>query len=159
MTASKQKPSGGPLTRDITSVEYYDTVFALAESPKQKGLLWAGTDDGLIQLTIDDGRNWKNVTPPQLPEWSTVSLIEPSPHDAATAYVAVDRHRLDDFRPLILATHDSGKTWTTIAAGIPDGAYVHAVREDPNAVDCSMPGLRPASISLLTMAAIGNRCS
>jgi len=128
---SKQKPSGGPLTRDITSVEYYDTVFALAESPKQKGLLWAGTDDGLIQLTIDGGRNWKNVTPPQLPEWSTVSLIEPSPHDAATAYVAVDRHRLDDFRPLILATHDSGKTWTTIIAGIPDGAYVHAVREDP----------------------------
>src|SRR5467141_63084 len=128
---SKQKPSGGPLTRDITIFEYYDTVFALAESPKQKGLLWAGTDDGLIHLTVDDAKNWKNVTPPQLPEWSTVSLIEPSPHDAATAYVAVDRHRLDDFRPFILATHDSGKTWTNISAGIPEGAYAHAVREDP----------------------------
>jgi photosystem II stability/assembly factor-like uncharacterized protein len=128
---SKQQPSGGPLTRDITSVEYYDTIFALTESPKQKGLLWAGTDDGLIHLTIDDGKNWKNVTPPQLPEWSTVSLIEPSPHDAATAYVAVDRHRLDDFRPWILSTHDSGKTWTLITAGIPEGAYLHAVREDP----------------------------
>src|SRR5580704_5878322 len=127
----KQKPSGGPLTRDITSVEYYDTVFALAESPKQKGLLWAGTDDGLIHLTTDDGKNWSNVTPPQLPEWSTVSSIEPSPHDPATAYVAVDRHRLDDFRPLILVTHDSGKTWDIITSGIPATAYVHAVREDP----------------------------
>ncbi len=127
----KQKPSGGPLTRDITSVEYYDTVFALTESPKQKGLLWAGTDDGLIHLTTDDGKSWSNVTPPQLPEWSTVSSIEPSPHDPATAYVAVDRHRLDDFRPLILVTHDSGKTWEIITSGIPATAYVHAVREDP----------------------------
>jgi photosystem II stability/assembly factor-like uncharacterized protein len=128
---SKQKPSGGPLTRDITSVEYYDTIFALAESPRQKGLLWAGADDGLIHVTNDDGKSWQNVTPPQLPEWSTVSIIDPSPHDAGTAYVAVDRHRLDDFRPLILATHDSGKTWTIITNGIPEGAYVHAVREDP----------------------------
>jgi photosystem II stability/assembly factor-like uncharacterized protein len=128
---NKQQPSGGPLTLDITSVEYYDTVFALAESPKQKGTLWAGTDDGLIHLTTDDGKTWNNVTPPQLPEWSTVSLIEPSPHDAATAYVAIDRHRLDDFRPLILATHDSGKTWSVITSGIPPTAYVHAVREDP----------------------------
>ena len=128
---SKQQPSGGPITRDITSVEYYDTVFALAESPKQKGLLWAGTDDGLVQVTTDDGKTWNNVTPSQLPEWSTVSLIEPSPHDAATAYVAVDRHRLDDFRPLILATHDYGKTWNVIVSGISNTAYVHAVREDP----------------------------
>jgi photosystem II stability/assembly factor-like uncharacterized protein len=128
---SKQQPSGGPLARDITSVEYYDTVFALAESPKQRGLLWAGTDDGLIQLTTDDGKTWSNVTPPELPEWSTVSLIEPSPHDASTAYVAVDRHRLDDLRPLILATHDYGKTWSVIVSGISNTAYVHAVREDP----------------------------
>jgi photosystem II stability/assembly factor-like uncharacterized protein len=128
---SKQQPSGGPLTRDITSVEYYDTVFALTESPKQKGLLWAGTDDGLIQLTTDDGKTWSNVTPPELPEWSTVSLIEPSPHDASTAYVAVDRHRLDDLRPLILATHDYGKTWSVIVSGISNTSYVHVVREDP----------------------------
>lgn len=85
----------------------------------------------MIHLTTDDGKIWNNVTPPQLPEWSTVSSIEPSPHDAATAYVAVDRHRLDDFRPLILVTHDSGKTWDIITSGIPVTAYVHAVREDP----------------------------
>jgi photosystem II stability/assembly factor-like uncharacterized protein len=128
---TKQQPSGGPITLDITSVEYYDTVFALAESPRQRGLLWAGTDDGLIHLTRDDGQHWTNVTPKDMPAWSTVSLIDPSPHDAATAYAAIDRHKLDDFKPLIYRTHDSGKTWTRIVSGIPDGAYVHAVREDP----------------------------
>ena len=76
---SKQKPSGGPITLDITSVEYYDTIFALAESPLQKGPIWAGTDDGLIQLTRDGGKNWENVTPKDMPEWSMVSIIEASP--------------------------------------------------------------------------------
>jgi photosystem II stability/assembly factor-like uncharacterized protein len=128
---SKQQPSGGPITLDITSVEYYDTVFALGESPRQAGLLWAGTDDGLIHLTRDDGKTWLDVTPKDMPAWSMVSLIDPSPHDTATAYVAVDRHKLDDLKPLIYRTHDSGKTWTRIMTGIPDGAYVHAVREDP----------------------------
>jgi photosystem II stability/assembly factor-like uncharacterized protein len=128
---SKQQPSGGPITLDITSVEYYDTVFALAESPRQPGLLWAGTDDGLIHLTHDDGQHWTNVTPKDMPAWSMVSLIDPSPHDPASAYAAIDRHKLDDFKPLIYRTHDSGKTWTRIVTGIPDGAYVHAVREDP----------------------------
>ena len=128
---SKQQPSGGPLTLDITSVEYYDTVFALAESPKQKGLLWAGSDDGLVHLSADDGAHWSNVTPAGLPEWSTIDLIEASPHDAATAYLAVDRHKLDDIKPYIYKTADSGKTWTAITTGLPDGAFVHAVREDP----------------------------
>src|SRR6059058_4615592 len=127
---SKQQPSGGPLTNDITSVEYYDTVFALAESPLKKGTLWAGTDDGLIHVTTDDGQHWSNVTP-KMPEWSTVSLIDPSPHDANAAYVAVDRHKLDDFKPYIFKTTDLGKSWNAIVNGIPDGAYVHAVREDP----------------------------
>jgi photosystem II stability/assembly factor-like uncharacterized protein len=127
---SKQKPSGGPLTNDITSVEYYDTIFALAESPVKTGLLWAGTDDGLVQVTTDDGQNWANVTP-KMPEWSTVDLIEASPFDANTAYVAVDRHKLDDFKPYIFKTTDLGKTWAAITNGIPDGAFVHAVREDP----------------------------
>ena len=128
---SKQQPSGGPITLDITSVEYYDTVFALAESPLQKGLLWAGTDDGLIHLTRDDGQSWKNVTPKDMPAWSMVSLIDPSPHDPASAFVAIDRHKLDDFKPLIYRTHDGGNTWTRIVTGIPDGSYVRAVREDP----------------------------
>jgi len=127
----KQKPSGGDITLDITSVEYYDTVFALAESPLQKGLLWAGTDDGLIHLTRDDGKNWENVTPKAMPEWSMVSIIEASPHDAGTAYAAIDRHKLDDFNPFIYKTHDFGKTWTLINSGIPAGSYVRSVREDP----------------------------
>ena len=127
---SKQQPSGGPLTNDITSVEYYDTVFALAESPVNKGTIWAGTDDGLVQVTSDDGQHWSNVTP-KMPEWSTVDLIDPSPHDGNTAYIAVDRHKLDDFKPYIFKTTNLGKTWSAIVNGIPDGAYVHAVREDP----------------------------
>ena len=128
---SKQQPSGGKITLDITSVEYYDTVFALAESPLQQGMLWAGTDDGLIQLTRNDGKTWENVTPKDMPEWSMVSIIEASHHDPGTAYAAIDRHKLDDFNPLIYKTHDYGKTWTRINNGIPPGAYVHAVREDP----------------------------
>ena len=127
---SKQQPSGGPLTNDITSVEYYDTIFALAESPKQKGMIWAGTDDGLVHVTTDDGQHWANVSP-KAPEWSTIDLIEPSPHDANTAYVAIDRHKLDDLKPYIFKTTDAGKTWSAITTGIPDGANVHAVREDP----------------------------
>ncbi|MFN2476236.1 MAG: glycosyl hydrolase [Chthoniobacterales bacterium] len=128
---SKQQPSGGQIQLDITSVEYYDTIFALAESPKQRGTIWAGTDDGLIHLTTDDGAHWANVTPKLLPEWSTVDLIEASPHDANAAYVAVDRHRLDDIKPYILKTADAGKTWSAIVNGLPEGAVVHAVREDP----------------------------
>jgi len=128
---NKQVSSGGPLTKDNTSVEYYDTVFAIAESPVQKDLIWAGTDDGLIHLTRDGGKNWTNVTPKGIPDWSLVSIIEASPHDAGTAYAAVDTHKLDDLRPYIFKTTDFGKSWTKITNGIPDGAYTHAVREDP----------------------------
>ena len=128
---NKQVSSGGPLTKDNTSVEYYDTVFSIAESPVQKDLLWAGTDDGLIHISRDGGKNWANVTPKGIPEWSLVSIIEASPHDAGTAYAAIDTHKLDDFRPLIYKTADFGKTWTKIVNGIPDGSYTHAVREDP----------------------------
>jgi len=128
---SKQKVSGGPITEDNTSVEYYDTIFALAESPREKGLLWAGSDDGLIHITRNGGGSWQNVTPPTMPEWGLVSLIDPSPHSAGTAYVAVDRHKSDDFKAYIFKTADYGKTWAQIAAGIPEGDYVHAVREDP----------------------------
>ena len=111
---SKQVSSGGPLTKDNTSVEYYDTVFTIAESPVQKDLLWAGTDDGLIHVSRDGGKNWTNVTPKGMPEWSLVSLIEASPHDAGTAYAAVDTHKLDDLKPYIYKTTDFGKTWAKI---------------------------------------------
>jgi photosystem II stability/assembly factor-like uncharacterized protein len=130
---SKQLPSGGPITLDITSVEYYDTVFTLAESPVRKDLLWAGTDDGLIHVTQDGGKNWSNVTSKSWPEWSMISIIEASQFDPNTAYVAIDDHRLDDFRPYIYKTTDLGKSWTRISDGIPDGAFVHAVRQDPKA--------------------------
>jgi photosystem II stability/assembly factor-like uncharacterized protein len=128
---SKQQDSGGPITKDQASVEYYDTIFSLAASPKQDGVLWGGTDDGLIQLTRDAGKTWTNVTPKAIPEWSMVSLIEASSFDAGTAYAAIDAHKLDNFKPYILKTMDFGKTWTSIPAGLPDGSYVHAVREDP----------------------------
>ncbi|HET7105743.1 MAG TPA: hypothetical protein VFI38_02970 [Candidatus Acidoferrum sp.] len=128
---SKQESSGGPITKDNTSVEFYDTVFTIAESPKKKEVLWAGTDDGLIQLSPDGGKTWQNVTPKGMPEWSLVSMIEASPHDAASAYAAVDCHKLDDLKPYIYKTSDSGKTWTKLTKGIPNGAYVHVVREDP----------------------------
>ena len=85
---TKQQDSGGPITKDQASIEFYDLIFTVAESPKQKGVIWAGTDDGLIQITRDDGKSWTNVTPKSLPEWAMVSLIEPSPFDAGTAYAA-----------------------------------------------------------------------
>jgi len=127
---SKQEASGGPITKDITSVEYYDTIFAIAESPLRKGLIWVGTDDGLIQLTQNAGGSWTLVTPAAMPAWGTVSMIEPSRFDANTAYVAVDRHKLDDIKPYVFVTHDLGRSWTRLDAGLPEGSFVHAVRED-----------------------------
>jgi photosystem II stability/assembly factor-like uncharacterized protein len=128
---SKQQPSGGPIDIDDTGTEYYDTIFAVAESPVVKDLIWAGTDDGLIQITRDSGKNWANVTPMQIPEWSRISLIDASPFDAGTAYAAVDRHQNDDMHPYIFKTADYGKTWTKITNGIPENTFVRAVREDP----------------------------
>ena len=130
---SRQKWSGGPITGDNTGVEHYCTIFAVAESPREKGLVWAGSDDGLVHVTRDGGANWTNVTAnvPRLPEWGTVSLVEPSPFDAATAYLVVDNHRMDDPRPHLWKTADYGKTWKSLAAGLPQDVYLHAVREDP----------------------------
>jgi len=128
---TKQHVSGGDITLDDSGTEYYDTIFAVAESPITKGLLWVGTDDGLIQISRDDGKNWTNVTPKDLPEWSRVSQVEASPHDAGTAYIAVDRHQNDDLLPYIYKTSDYGQTWTKLTRGIPEGSFVRAVREDP----------------------------
>ena len=130
---SKQKWSGGPITGDNTGAEYYDTIFAIAESPKQAGVLWAGSDDGLVHVSRDGGKNWANVTRniPGIPEWGTVDCIEASPFDAGTAYVVVDAHRLDDMRPYLYKTTDYGKTWERRVGKLPPEVYLHVVREDP----------------------------
>ena len=129
----KQQWSGGPITGDNTGAETYCTVFALAESPKAKGLLWAGTDDGKVHVTADDGKAWADVTAnvPGLPDWGTVECLEPSPHDADTCYLVVDNHRNDDPRPHVWKTADRGKTWATLSGTLPQEANANVVREDP----------------------------
>jgi photosystem II stability/assembly factor-like uncharacterized protein len=129
---TKQEASGGPITKDNTSIEYYDTIFTVQESPHEAGTIWAGTDDGLVQLTRDGGKSWQNVTPKGLPEWIQVNSLEVSPHDKATAYIAATMYKFDDFRPYIYKTNDYGKTWTKITKGIPDNAFTRVVREDPS---------------------------
>jgi len=128
---SKQQSSGGPLTKDNTSVETYDTIFAIAESPKTPDLIWVGSDDGLVHVTQDGGAHWSNVTPKGLPDFATVQSIEPDPDKPGTAYVAADRHRLDDFKPYAFRTEDYGKSWTPISAGLAQNAYLHVIRRDP----------------------------
>ena len=130
---TKEQWAGGPITGDNTGVETYCTIFAIAESPKQKDLIWVGSDDGLVQVTRDGGKSWKNVTQAMtgFPEWGTVSLIEPSPFDAATAYIVVDAHRLDDMRPYLYKTTDYGATWKRLDGKLAQDVYLHAVREDP----------------------------
>lgn len=129
---AKQKSSGGAITQDNTSIEYYDTIFTVAESPLSKGQIWAGTDDGLVQLTRDAGKTWTNVTPKGMPEWIRINTIEPSPFDAATAYVAATNYQQDDFKPYLFKTSDYGKTWQKIVNGIPDTHFTRTIKEDPN---------------------------
>ncbi|HJZ97105.1 MAG TPA: hypothetical protein VKE70_11420, partial [Candidatus Solibacter sp.] len=123
-----------PLTaKDIDQqmTDRFGVVYALAPSPRDPKLLWAGTDDGLIHVTRDDGKTWSNVTPPELTSWSKVSQMEASHFDPETAYASVDRHRIADNRAYIYRTRDGGKTWKNAAAGIPEGAYVNSIKEDP----------------------------
>jgi photosystem II stability/assembly factor-like uncharacterized protein len=131
---SRQGSSGG-LTPDNIGVEYAGTVFAITESPKEAGLLWAGTNDGLVQVSRDGGKNWTNVTKniSGLPEWGTVSNIEASRYDAGTAYITVDFHQMNNRDPFVYKTTDYGRTWTSITNGIPHSmlSYAHCVREDP----------------------------
>lgn len=128
---SKQQLSGGPITKDNVGAEYYDVVYTIAPSPVERGVIWVGTDDGLIQITHDGGKHWENVTPHGMPKWATVSLIDASTFAAGTAYAAVNAHKSDDMKPYIYRTSDYGRHWTRITDGIDSPAYVHAVREDP----------------------------
>ena len=127
----KQGKSGGPITIDITGVEVYSTVFALGESAAEPGVIWAGSDDGLIHVTRDNGKTWQDATPKGMPEWIQINAIDASPRDKGTAYVAATMYKFDDFRPYLYKTSDYGKTWTKIVNGIPDGAFTRVVREDP----------------------------
>jgi photosystem II stability/assembly factor-like uncharacterized protein len=131
-TPETLQPTGGPINRDSVGAEVYATVWALAESIHEPGVLWAGTDDGLVHLTIDGGLNWTDITPRGLPDRTMISMIELSPHDRATAYLAGTRYKLDDPAPYLYKTTDYGKSWSKIGKGIPDGDYTRAIREDPN---------------------------
>jgi hypothetical protein len=122
--------SGGPITHDMNGPEIFATIFAIAPSRKEPNTIWTGSDDGLVFITRDGGQNWTDVTPPGTPSLARVSIIDASPHKAGTAYVAVKNYLQDDRKPYVFRTDDFGKTWKTIVAGIKDGDYVHAVRED-----------------------------
>ena len=134
-----EQSSGGPITQDNTSAEYYATVFTIAESPVQAGAIWAGSDDGLVHVTTDGGKSWADVTPKDLPDggdgpifhYARISLIEAGHFNAGTAYVAVDRHESDDWAPYAYKTTDFGKSWKRVNGDLPAGAVVRAVREDP----------------------------
>jgi photosystem II stability/assembly factor-like uncharacterized protein len=128
---SKLEASGGPINKDTTGAEHYCTIFAFAESPHEAGVFWAGTDDGLTHLSRNGGQTWENVTPKELPEWTLISMIEVSPHDPATAYVAATRYKLDDVQPYLYKTNDYGQTWQRITAGIPAHDFTRVIREDP----------------------------
>jgi photosystem II stability/assembly factor-like uncharacterized protein len=130
---AKQKDAGGPIAFENSTAEYHTTIISLAESPVQKGQIWAGTDDGNLQMTTDGGKNWSNVVRnvSGLGANSPVSHVEPSRTNSQTAYVSFDRHMLDDFRPYIFKTSDGGKSWSNVAGNLPSTSYVHVVREDP----------------------------
>ncbi|HEX6189286.1 MAG TPA: hypothetical protein VFZ40_14495, partial [Pyrinomonadaceae bacterium] len=131
---SKQGASGGPITKDNTSVEYYDTIFTMMESPVQAGTIWTGSDDGLVYVTRDGGKNWTNVTPAKdiMPEWIQINSLDASAFDAGTAYVAATMYKHDDNKPYLYKTSDYGRSWRKITNGIPDGAFTRVIREDPN---------------------------
>ena len=134
------EPTGGPINRDSIGAEMYATVYALTESPHEAGILWAGTDDGRIHLSPDGGAAWREITPPDLPQWTMISCIEPSPFDASTAYVAATRYKLDDYRPYLYVTRDYGDHWSRIDSGIPEDDFTRVIRADPERRDLLYAG-------------------
>ncbi|MFK8031300.1 MAG: WD40/YVTN/BNR-like repeat-containing protein [Gammaproteobacteria bacterium] len=129
---SRMGPSGGPITKDNTSVEYYGTIFALAQSRTDEGVIWAGSDDGLVHVTRDGGENWENVTPRGLPEWTQVNMLEAHPFEEGGAYLTATSYKSDDFRPYLYKTTNWGKSWKKITNGIPDSHFTRALRADPD---------------------------
>ena len=133
---AKLAASGGPITKDTSGAEHYCTIATLRECPIEAGVLWAGSDDGLVHVSHDGGENWEEVTPPDLPEWSFVRTVEPSPHEAGTVYLAATRYKLDDNTPYLYRSSDYGKTWESIAGegdtAIPADEFVRVIRVDPN---------------------------
>jgi photosystem II stability/assembly factor-like uncharacterized protein len=129
--STTQGASGGPITKDQTSVEYYGTIFAIQESPLTPGLIWTGSDDGLIQVTRNGGTTWTNVTPKDLPKWTRISIVEPSHHAPGTMYFAANRFQMDDFAPYLYRTTNYGQSWTRINDGIPPREFTRVIREDP----------------------------
>ncbi|HVZ47187.1 MAG TPA: glycosyl hydrolase [Gemmatimonadaceae bacterium] len=123
--------SGRPITVENSGAENYATIFTIAESPVTKGVIWTGSDDGMIHVTRDGGAHWQDVTPKNLPPFMRMSIIDASPFAAGTAYLAANRQMFDDYKPYLFKTTDYGATWTEIDAGIPDGEFTHVVREDP----------------------------
>ncbi len=129
--ADKQVISGSPITRDITGEEYYSTIYSIRESTLKEGLIWVGSNDGVVSLTRDGGKTWKNITPKKLPKGGRVESLEPSHFDPATAYLAVDRHLLGDSKPYLYKTSNYGESWALISEGIPSDFNARVLREDP----------------------------
>ncbi|MEP6947173.1 MAG: glycosyl hydrolase [Acidobacteriota bacterium] len=129
---SRQKSSGGPISQDNTSIEYYDTIFAVDESPVKQGVIWTGSDDGLVQVTQDNGKTWADVTPKDMPEWIQINQVRASPFDPATAYVAAINYKNDDQKPYLFRTTDFGRSWKKIVSGIPADQFTRTIVEDPN---------------------------
>jgi photosystem II stability/assembly factor-like uncharacterized protein len=129
--STKLGSSGGPITKDNTSVEYYCTIFAAVESPYEEGLIWTGSDDGLIHVTKDGGEHWENVTPNEMPKWLMINSIDPDPFVKGGAYIAGTLYKAGDYQPYLYKTKDYGKTWTKITSGIPNDEFTRVVRADP----------------------------
>jgi photosystem II stability/assembly factor-like uncharacterized protein len=134
------KSSGGPVTQDNTGVEYYGNIFVIAESPKEEGVIWTGSDDGLLHVTRDGGKTWQNVTPPGSPKWNMFNCIDVNPHQPGSAYVAATHYKFGDYTPYLYKTMDYGKTWTTITKGIDNMHYTRAIRVDPTRKDLLYAG-------------------
>ena len=137
---TKQGPSGGPITKDNTAVEYYCTIFAAAESPLNANILWTGSDDGLIYITKDDGKNWTNVTPKDLPEFTQINSIEADPFNEGGLYIAATRYKWGDYQPYLFYTSNFGKSWKRIDQGIDREHFTRVIRTDPNKQDLLFAG-------------------